>query len=297
MKILSIFSLIIFFPILSWAQLSTASDELDFRNPAYHADAKVHGKGYLGSSLNFNTAYFGWNKFEVKDLQNNLRFQQSLGTWKLGLNASYSRLGNFQNATNLGLSLAKDFAINRNWSVRPAIGIQANTLSYPTLSVFNSQLYDLNLGLQVRYKDWQVFGGLNSAYSSKDTLKLNDTTLFVYQKPMHVNFGIKKTFQIDSLQRINAALLCESAQNFLYLNASVIYERKQHAYLLGLSVNQLNIGYGQQIADAHQLMLSFNLVNPSLLANSYLRYGVQLNYKWQLTKRPATRQFTGTPAF
>jgi hypothetical protein len=44
-------------------------------------------------------------------------------------------------------------------------------------------------------------------------------------------------------------------------------------------------------------MLSFSLNQPSLLDNSILRYGVQLNYKWQLMHKPATRKFTGTTAF
>jgi hypothetical protein len=57
------------------------------------------------------------------------------------------------------------------------------------------------------------------------------------------------------------------------------------------------LGYGQQIADAHQVMLSFSLNQPSLLDNSILRYGVQLNYKWQLMHKPSAHQFTGTPSF
>jgi hypothetical protein len=297
MKILSIIALLFLLPFASWGQLSNASDELEFSNPAYHVDGKVHGKGYLGSSLNLNTAYFGWNKIVVNDFQNNLRFQQSIGSWKVGLNASYSRLGTYQNGANFGFSIAKDVAINRNWSIRPAISAQVNTLAYPTLIELNSQLYDLNLGLQVRYKDWQVFGGANSIFSSRDSLYFNDTTLLIYQKPMQINFGIKKTFQIDSLQHIHATILYDNTQNYHYLNASVIYERKLHSYLLGLSVNQLNMGYGQQIADAHQLMFSFSLNQPSLLDNTYIRYGIQLNYKWQLMQKPAVHKFTGTPSF
>jgi hypothetical protein len=57
------------------------------------------------------------------------------------------------------------------------------------------------------------------------------------------------------------------------------------------------MGYGQQIADAHQLMFSFSLNQPILFDNTYIRYGFQLNYKWQLMQRPSRPQFTGTPSF
>jgi hypothetical protein len=297
MKILSIIALLFLLPFASWGQLSNASDELEFSNPAYHADQKVHGKEYLGSSLNLNTAYFGWNKIVINNFQNNLRFQQSFGSWKLGLNASYSRLGSYQNSTNFSFSVAKDVAINRNWSIRPAISAQANTLAYPSFIELNSQLFDLNLGLQVRYKYWQVFGGANSIFSTRDSLYFNDTTFLIFQKPIQINFGIKKTFQIDSLQYIHATILYNNTQNYHYLNASVIYKRKLHSYLLGLSINQLNMGYGQQIADAHQLMFSFSLNQPILFDNNYIRYGIQLNYKWQLIKNPAIQRITITPSF
>jgi hypothetical protein len=301
MKTQIIIALLSLFPFLSWGQFSNAADQLEFTNPAYHMDAKIHGEGYQASSLNFNTAYFGWNKLVINDFQNYLRFQQSIGSWKLGLNTSHTRLWNIQNSSNLGITIAKDIALSRNWSIRPAIGLNYNHyhLGSPVIEFLTEkyQLADLDLGFQLKYKNWQLFSGVNSIYSSKEYITTGGLEPVYLTNFARYHVGLQKSFQLDSLQSIDASLFYENSQGFHYFNASMIYKRKTQSYLLGLSVNQLSLGYGQQIADAHQVMLSFSLNQPSLLDNSILRYGVQLNYKWQLMHKPATRKFTGTTAF
>jgi hypothetical protein len=79
MRIHSIILLLILLPFTNWAQFSTTSDELEFRNPAYHSDARVHGEGYQASSLNTNFSYLGFNSRYCTNYQGILRFQQSMG--------------------------------------------------------------------------------------------------------------------------------------------------------------------------------------------------------------------------
>lgn len=111
-----------------------------------------------------------------------------------------------------------------------------------------------------------------------------------------LHIGLQKSFQIDSIQRLDAAVIFDNFQGIQYLNASVSYLRKTNHFLLGYGYRQLNLGYGRQLADAHQVMLSLNLNQPSTLSNT-LKYGIQLNYKWQLMQKPAVHKFTGTPSF
>jgi hypothetical protein len=301
LKIHSILALCFFLPFASWGQFSTAADQLEFTNPAYHLDAKIHGDGYQASSLNFNTAYFGWNKLVINDFQNYLRFQQSMGSWKIGLNASHTRLWDVQNGSNLGLTIAKDIALNRNWSIRPAIGLNYSRyrLGSPVIEFITDkyQLVYLDLGIQLRYKNWQFFSGVNSIYSSKAYVMTGGIEPVYLTNIASYHVGLQKSFQIDSLQTIATSLFYEQQQGFHYFNASVNYERKAQSYVLGLSVNQLSLGFGQQLAKAHRVMLSFNVNQPSLLNNSIIRCGVQLNYKWQLMHKPSVLKFTGTPSF
>lgn len=297
MKIFSFFLLLFALRLTTLAQLSNASDELEFSNLAYHADEKVHGKGYQASSLNMNMSYFGFNTSIATEFSSKLRFQQALGSWKIGFQANYFHL--IQNQTNagIGLSLAKDFAIARNWSIRPAIGANALSSNFPYYTGKDLiQIYDINTGLQVRYKSWQLFGAINSILSTQDSIQLNDTLFILYQMQPHANIGIKKTFQIDSLRNIDAALFYENFQGFSYINTSVIYRNQKELFLLGYSTRQLNLGCGLMLPKQHQIMIAFNLQRYSILQNEF-RPGFQLNYKLQLMQRPSQRSFTGTPSF
>ncbi len=164
---------------------------------------------------------------------------------------------------------------------------------------FNS-LYNTNylgaLRFQLRYKTWQLFSAVNSIYSSKVYIENGSTEPLYITNNARLHIGLQKSFQIDSLQRIDAAVIFDNFQGIQYLNTSVSYLRNTHHFLLGYGYRQLNLGYGKQFADVHQVMLSLNLNQPSSL-NSTLRLGLQLNYKWQLMHTPTTRHFTGTPAF
>jgi len=297
MKILSIIALLFLLPLASFAQFSNASDDLEFSNIAYHADANVHRQGYQASSLNMNMGYLGFNTSIATEFNSNLRFQQALGSWKIGFQANYFNLIQFQKNVEVGLSLAKDFAINRNWSIRPALGVNALSTSFPYSNGTDmKQIYDLSIGLQIRYKGWQLFGGLNAAYATKDSIQINDTIFVVYQRQPHANIGLKKTFQIDSLRQIDATLFYENYQGFGYMNASVVFKNQNELFLLGYASRQLNLGCGLFLPNQQQVMISFNLQQFSILQKEF-RPGFQLNYKWQLMQRPSRPQFTGTPSF
>ena len=298
MKNYSFFLLLIILPFASMAQLSNASDQLEFTNPAYHLDARVHGDGYEASSLNTNFSYIGFNSLYCTNYQAALRFQQSMGKWKFGLNSAHAGFCSYQTTSNVGLSVGRDFALSRNWSIRPAVGLNYNAyrFSSPVIEFFKDkyQLADLNLGFQLRYKNWQFFSGVNAIYSSKVDIGSLEPLYLTNLPSYHV--GLKKTFQLDSIQSLDATLFYEYYEGFQSINTSVSYFRKTNHFLLGCTRRQFNLGYGRQIAGAHQIMLSLNFNQPSLLNNT-LRYGLQLNYKWQLMHKPATRKFTGTPAF
>jgi hypothetical protein len=298
MKIQAIIALLFLLPFASWAQLSNASDQLEFSNPAYHYDAKVNGDGYRASSLNTNFSYLGFNSLYSANYQGALRYQQSMGKWKFGLNTAHSGIDSWQKNTKIGLSIGRDFAINRNWSIRPAIGFNYNDyrLSSPVIEFITDkyQLADIDLGFQLRYKSWQLFSSVNSIYSSKANIGSLEP-VYLTNSPSYA-VGLKKSFQLDSLQRLDATLLYEQSQGFQSINTTVSYLRNTNHFLLGYAYRQFNLGYGRQIAGAHQVMLSLNLNQPSLLSNT-LRYGLQLNYKWQLTHKTAVLKFTGTPSF
>jgi hypothetical protein len=298
MKIQSIIMLLFLLPFTNWAQFSNTSDQLEFSNPAYHSDARVHGEGYQASSLNTNFSYLGFNSLYTANYQGALRFQQSMGKWKFGFHTTQTGMEWFNN-TVIGLSLGRDFALNRNWSIRPAIGLNYDRMrfesSYIEFLTDKYQLADLDLGFQLRYKTWQLFSAVNSIYSSKVYIA-NGLEPFYLTNNARLHIGLQKSFQIDSLQRLDAAVIFDNFQGIQHLNTSVSYYRNTNHFLLGYGYRQLNLGYGRQLAGAHQVMLSLNFNQPSLLNNS-LRYGVQLNYKWQLMHKPATRKFTGTPAF
>ncbi len=297
MKIQSIIALLFILPFASWAQFSNASDQLEFNNVAFHSDANVHGDGYQSSSLNTNFSYLGFNSLYAANYQGALRFQQSIGKWKFGFQANYFNLIQFQKNVEVGLSLAKDFAINRNWSIRPALGANALSSSFPYSNGTDmKQIYDINTGLQIRYKGWQLFGGLNAAYTTKDSIQINDTIFVVYQRQPHANIGLKKTFQIDSLRQIDATLFYENYQGFGYMNASVVFKKQNELFLLGYASRQLNLGCGLILPNRQQVMISFNLQQFSILQKEF-RPGFQLNYKWQLMQRPSRPHFTGTPSF
>lgn len=298
MKNYSFFLLLIILPFASMAQLSNASDQLEFTNPAYHLDAKVHGDGYQASSLNTNFSYIGFNSVYCTNYQGVLRFQQSMGKWKFGLNSAYAGFCSYQTTSTVGLSVGRDFTLSRNWSIRPAIGLNYNAyrFSSPVIEFFTEkyQLADLNLGFQLRYKNWQFFSGVNAIYSSKVDIGSLEPLYLTNLPSYHV--GLKKTFQLDSIQSLDATLFYEYYEGFQSINTSVSYFRKTNHFLLGCTRRQFNLGYGRQIAGAHQIMLSLNFNQPSLLSNT-LRYGLQLNYKWQVMQRPSRPHFTGTPAF
>ncbi len=298
MKNYSFFLLLIILPFASMAQLSNASDQLEFTNPAYHLDAKVHGDGYQASSLNTNFSYIGFNSVYCTNYQAALRFQQSMGKWKFGLNSAYAGFCSYQTTSTVGLSVGRDFTLNRNWSIRPTIGLNYNAyrFSSPVIEFITDkyQLADLNLGFQLRYKTWQLFSGVNAIYSSKADIGSLEPLYLTNLPSYHV--GLKKSFQLDSLQSLDATLFYEYYEGFQSINTSVSYFRKTNHFLLGCTRRQFNLGYGRQIAGAHQIMLSLNLNQPSLLNNT-LRYGLQLNYKWQVMQRPSRPHFTGTPAF
>ena len=298
MKNYSFFLLLIILPFASMAQLSNASDQLEFTNPAYHLDAKVHGDGYQASSLNSNFSYIGFNSVYCTNYQGVLRFQQSMGKWKFGLNSAYAGFCSYQTTSTVGLSVGRDFTLSRNWFIRPAIGLNYNAyrFSSPVIEFFTEkyQLADLNIGFQLRYKNWQFFSGVNAIYSSKADIGSLEPVYLTNLPSYHV--GLKKTFQLDSIQSLDATLFYEYYEGFQSINTSVSYFRKTNHFLLGYTNRQFNLGYGRQLAGAHQVMLSLNFNQPSLLNNT-LRYGLQLNYKWQLMHKPATRKFTGTPAF
>ena len=288
MKNYSFFLLLIILPFASMAQLSNASDQLEFTNPAYHLDAKVHGDGYQASSLNTNFSYIGFNSVYCTNYQGVLRFQQSMGKWKFGLNSAYAGFCSYQTTTTVGLSVGRDFALSRNWFIRPAIGLNYNAyrFSSPVIEFFTEkyQLADLNLGFQLRYKNWQFFSGVNAIYSSKVDIGSLEPLYLTNLPSYHV--GLKKSFQLDSLQSLDATLFYEYFEGVQSINTSVSYFRKTDHFLLGYTRRQFNLGYGRQIAGAHQIMLSLNLNQPSLLNNT-LRYGLQLNYKWQVMQRPS----------
>jgi hypothetical protein len=298
MKIQSIIMLLFLLPFTNWAQFINTSDQLEFSNPAYHSDARVHGEGYQASSLNTNFSYLGFNSLYTANYQGALRFQQSMGKWKFGFHTTQTGMEWFNN-TVIGLSLGRDFALNRNWSIRPAIGLNYDRMRFesPYIEFLTDkyQLADLDLGFQLRYKTWQLFSAVNSIYSSKVYIA-NGLEPFYLTNNARIHIGLQKSFQIDSLQRLDAAVIFDNFQGIQHLNTSVSYYRNTNHFLLGYGYRQLNLGYGRQLAGAHQVMLSLNFNQPSLLNNS-LRYGVQLNYKWQLMHKPATRKFTGTPAF
>jgi hypothetical protein len=290
--------LLFLLPFTNWAQFSNTSDQLEFSNPAYHSDARVHGEGYQASSLNTNFSYLGFNSLYTANYQGALRFQQSMGKWKFGFHTTQTGMEWFNN-TVIGLSLGRDFALNRNWSIRPAIGLNYDCMRFesPYIEFLTDkyQLADLDLGFQLRYKTWQLFSAVNSIYSSKVYIA-NGLEPFYLTNNARLHIGLQKSFQIDSLQRLDAAVIFDNFQGIQHLNTSVSYYRNTNHFLLGYGYRQLNLGYGRQFTGAHQVMLSLNFNQPSLLNNS-LRYGVQLNYKWQLMHKPATRKFTGTPAF
>jgi hypothetical protein len=298
MKIQSIIMLLFLLPFTNWAQFSNTSDQLEFTNPAYHFDAKVHGDGYQASSFNTNFSYIGFNSVYCTNYQGVLRFQQSMGKWKFGLNSAYAGFCSYQTTSTVGLSVGRDFTLSRNWFIRPAIGLNYNAyrFSSPVIEFFTEkyQLADLNLGFQLRYKNWQLFSGVNAIYSSKVDIGSLEPLYLTNLPSYHV--GLKKSFQLDSLQSLDATLFYEYCEGFQSINTSVSYYRNTNHILLGYARRQFNLGYGRQIAGAHQVMLSLNFNQPSLLNNS-LRYGVQLNYKWQLMHKPATRKFNGMPAF
>jgi hypothetical protein len=300
MKIHSVILLLILLPFTNWAQFSNTSDQLEFSNPAYHSDARVHGEGYQASSFNSNFAYMGFNSVYSTNYLGALRFQQSMGKWKFGFHTTQTGTESYFNNTVIGLSLGRDFAINRDWSIRPAIGLNYDRMRfgspYIEFIIDKYQLVDLDLGFQLRYKTWQLFSAVNSIYSSKVYIENGSTEPLYITNNARLHIGLQKSFQIDSLQRLDAAVIFDNFQGIQYLNTSVSYLRNTNHFLLGYGYRQLNLGYGRQFAGAHQVMLSLNLNQPSLLSNS-LRYGVQLNYKWQLTHKPANRKFTGTPAF
>ncbi|MEY5000839.1 MAG: hypothetical protein RLZZ211_875 [Bacteroidota bacterium] len=292
--------LLISFPFTNWAQFSNTADELEFRNPAYHSDAHVHSEGYRASSLNTNYAYMGFNALYNTNYQAALRFQQSCGKWKFGFHTTQTGMESLLNNTVIGLSLGRDFAINRNWSIRPAIGLNYDRMRFgsPYIEFITDkyQLIDLDLGFQLRYKTWQLFSSINSIYSSKAYIENSSMEPFYLTNIARLHIGLQKSFQIDSIQRLDAAVIFDNFQGIQYLNASVSYLRKTNHFLLGYGYRQLNLGYGRQLADAHQVMLSLNLNQPSTLSNT-LKYGIQLNYKWQLMQKPAVHKFTGTPSF
>jgi hypothetical protein len=298
MKIQPIIALLFLLPFASWAQFSNASDQLEFSNVAYHADANVHGDGYQSSSLNTNFSYLGFNSLYAANYQGALRFQQSMGKWKFGFNTSHAGMGSWQKNTEIGLSMGRDFALSRNWSIRPAIGLNYNDyrLSSPVIEFITNKyhLTDIDLGFQLRYKSWQLLSSVNSIYSSKADVGSLEPVYLTNLPSYHV--GLKKSFQLDSLQLLDATLIYENYQGFQSINTSVSYFRKTNHFLLGYENRQFNLGYGRQIAGAHQVMLSLNLNQPSLLSST-LRYGLQLNYKWQLMQRPSRPHFTGTPSF
>lgn len=297
MKIYSFFLLLFALHFTSFAQLSNASDDLEFSNLAYHTDANVHGKGYQASSLNMNLGYFGFNTSIATEFSSKLRFQQALGSWKIGFQANYQNLIQIQKNAEIGLSLAKDFAISRNWSVRPAIGANALSSSFPyDTGTDLRQIYDINTGLQIRYKGWQLYGGINSILSTQESIQINDTLFILYQRQPHAHIGIKKTFQIDSLRHIDAALFYENYLGYSYVNTSVIYRNQKELFLLGYSTRQLNLGCGLILPKQQQIMVALNLQRYSILQND-LRPGFQLNYKRQLMQRVSQRSFTGTPSF
>lgn len=301
MKNSSILFLFLSLSLTHWAQLSNVSDELDFKNPAYHADEKVYQKGYQASTLNTNFYFVGFNPSYINFYQGNVRYQQSLGKWKLGLHATHSALGSYFKNTSVGLSVGHDFSLNRNWSIRPAISAQFNQfqLAYIDAGGKKIPVSDLNVGLQVRYKNWQLFGAITALYSTKTYLTLSgDSTPIYFTSAPNFNLGLKKSFVLDSMQRIEATALFESAQGYNSIAASASYYRKAQHFLLGYGLRQFSVGYGQQLGHAQQIMLSFNLNQPSLLSSNLdLRYGFQLNYKWQLRQQPARPRFTGTPSF
>ncbi len=300
MKIQSIILLLFLLHFTNWAQISNTSDQLEFSNPAYHADARVHGEGYQASTLNTNFSYLGFNSLYSANYQGALRFQQSMGKWKFGFHTTQTGMESFFNNTVIGLSLGRDFAINRDWSIRPAIGLNYDRMRFgsPYIEFLTDkyQLADLDLGFQLRYKTWQLFSAVNSIYSSKVYIENGNMEPFYLTNNARLHIGLQKSFHIDSIQHLDAAVIFDNFQGIQYLNTSVSYFRNTNHLLLGYGYRQLNLGYGRQLAGAHQVMLSLNLNQPSLLSNS-LRYGFQVNYKWQLMHKPPTRKFTGTPAF
>jgi len=298
MKNFTLFLLLLALPFATLGQLSNASDQLEFTNPAYHLDARVPGDGYEASSLNTNFSYIGFNSLYCTNYQAALRFQQSMGKWKFGLNSAYAGFCSYKTTTTVGLSVGRDFALSRNWSIRPAVGLNYNDyrLSSPVIEFVTEkyQLTDLNLGFQLSYKNWQFFSGVNAIYSSKVDIGSLEPLYLTNLPGYHV--GLKKSFQLDSLQSLDATLFYEYFEGVQSINTSVSYFRKTDHFLLGYTRRQFNLGYGRHIARAHQIMLSLNLNQPSLLNNT-LRYGLQLNYKWQLMQRPSRPHFTGTPSF
>lgn len=293
-------ALLLIVPFSIFGQISNATDDMDFSNVAYHADAKFHSKGYKAGNLNFNTAYMGFNTSIVTELNSKIRYQQSLGSWKLGVQASFLNLIQVQRNAELGLSIGKDIAINRHWSARPAIGVSAlnSQLYFSSGSFYDwkmSSTFNLNTGLQIRYKQWQLFGGLNSIYSTTDSLQISDSLFFVMKRSPHGNIGIHKSFRLDSIRHVKASLFYEKYQGFNYINASVVYQKESELFLLGLCTNQVSIGCGLVLPKKQQVMLSFNLQRYSLLQQAY-RPGFQLNYKWQLIQQEPLRR-TITPAF
>ena len=100
---------------------------------------------FQSGALTFFNAIMGTSGQNFSQLQSQMDDRR----WQDGFNAMIEK----QNA-----GLAKDFAISRHWSVRPAIGANALSSSLPYYTGTDlKQIYDINTGLQIRYKGWQLF--------------------------------------------------------------------------------------------------------------------------------------------
>ena len=269
------FSLSLFFllPQLLFAQsFNDLRSSLALNNPAYHPDFKIHGKGYVGSDLMANTGMFFSTGSKYVLYQNFLRYQMSLGKWKVGVNASnLNYVG--QHNLGLGLSLGRDFKVNQDLNFRiAATGFQQSGFIDGSGQIPNS--YSVQIGAQANYKDWSFY---TSAGSNG------------------FNAGATNRFDLDSTQHFISTVYYEQFFGFQSLGANVIYQYKALSLLLGGTYRSCMTGAGYQFKNGHSFMLSSKWERNLLSTGQQLN--LQLGYHFSLTHRPTARQFTGTPSF
>lgn len=267
------FSLLFILPQYLFAQsFNDLRFTLALNNPAYHPDHKIHGKGYVGSDLMANTGIFFSTGSKYVLYQNFLRYQMSLGKWKVGVNASnLNYVG--QHNLELGLSLGRDFQVNRDLNFRiAATGFQRSGFIDGSGQINSS--YGVQIGAQANYKDWSFYSSAGSN---------------------GFNMGATNRFDLDSTQHFLTTVYYEHLYGFQKLSANVNYQYRGLSLLIGGAYRSYLMGAGYQFKNGHSFMLSSKWERNLLSTGQQLN--LQLGYHFSLTHRPTARHFTGTPSF